>query len=657
MNKSRRQVAIRPSALLGREGVGAITESGNLSFVIKPVGAWERSGNGSPRLEVSSDILAAAGVSELRMIAPVPDKASQRAAGDGMVPTATRFPRALICGQCDALRLVPPSSEDVSCSNCGALGNSSALMYGARWVAVCHRGHLYDVPWDRIAHEDVLKSRTPRRPACSSIVHLKLTVWDKWNQKFPIAARKPRIQDMYSGTVIGCENCGAASDLRSLSRGRSTPHKCLGLDPWDSEASDSTAHCAWYSLRNSTQIIQPEAESYLDILHGNAASAHAPSAAFPVPAWWDAAKRWNPFVAQLRLVAEAESASAARDLALKIAKRLITGKTVVGVEEAEIADAILEQVHGRASVSSEQSPPASDSGGVAESGYRSAEWSALMNAARVGVSHETFDARPVRQDHSQGDTIFAEIAAVERLREVRIPKGFQRMHGVGIQGGNHKCGNVAGCEESAKPRSVKTLAEDWLPAVESFGEGIFLQLDTHRVRKVLAAPVWSAWVERARHKIEQSPILSGRSDSYLLRDVSFALTHTVSHLLLKEIAFFAGYSLPSLRERLFVGDASGNAHGILIYTSDGDSEGSLGGLVRLATRESLSTIMARAVERAGWCAQDPICYESDSSGSFGLNFAACHACTIIPETSCAHSNYLLNRRMVIDPTSSLMESR
>jgi hypothetical protein len=67
--------------------------------------------------------------------------------------------------------------------------------------------------------------------------------------------------------------------------------------------------------------------------------------------------------------------------------------------------------------------------------------------------------------------------------------------------------------------------------------------------------------------------------------------------------------------------------------------------------------MARAVERAGWCAQDPICYESDSSGSFGLNFAACHACTIIPETSCAHSNHLLNRRMVIDPTSSLMESR
>lgn len=657
MNKSRRPVSIRPSALLGREGVGAITESGNLSFVIKPVGAWERSGKGSPRLDVSPDILAAAGIAELRMIAPGPDKASQRSAGDGMVPTATRFPRALVCGQCDALRLLPPSSEDVSCSTCGALGNSSALMYGARWVAVCHRGHLYDVPWALVAHEDGLKSRTPSRPACSSIAHLKLTVWDKWNQKFPIAARKPRIQDMYSGTVIGCENCGAASDLRSLSRGRSTPHKCLGLDPWDSEPSDLTAHCAWYSLRNSTQILQPEAESYLDILHGTAASANAPSAAFPVPVWWDAAKRWNPFEAHLRNVADAESSSAAREIALRIARKLITSKTVVGVEEAEIADAILEQVHGRASVGSAQASSTSDSTDTAEANYRTAEWAALMNAARVGASHETFAARPVRQDHSQGAAIFAEIAAVERLREIRIPKGFQRMHGVGIQGGNHKCGNIAGCEEKAKSRSVRTLAEDWLPAVESYGEGIFLQLDPHRVRTVLTAPVWNAWVERARHKIDQSPILTGRSDSYLLRDASFALTHTVSHLLLKEIAFFAGYSLPSLRERLFVGDASGNAHGILIYTSDGDSEGSLGGLVRLATRESLSIIMARAVERAGWCAQDPICYESDSSGSFGLNFAACHACTIIPETSCAHSNYLLNRRMVIDPTSSLMGNR
>jgi hypothetical protein len=516
---------------------------------------------------------------------------------------------------------------------------------------------MYDVPWDLIAHQNTLKSRTPERPACSSILSLKLTVWDKWDKLFPIGARKPRVQDMYSGTVIGCENCGAASDLRSLSRDRSAPHKCRGLDPWDSEPSDAAAHCAWFSLRNSTQILQPEAKSYLDIVHRGATRDSGNVHATPVPGWWEEAKRWNPFDAHLRNVAGAESAVAARDIALRIAGKLIKERIVTGSAEAEIAQDILSQVDGRSEVSAVSEPVTTTLDGNAESSYRTEEWAALMAAARNGVDLATFSARAVPRERPERWTPFAEIAAVERLREIRIPVGFQRMHGVGVQGANHKCGNPSGCEEKPKARSVKSVGEDWLPAVEAFGEGIFIQLDAREVRRVVTSGIWQEWIAGAQRQLESQPILAGRSDAYLMRDASFALTHTVSHLLLKEIAFFAGYSLPSLRERLFVGDATGNAHGILIYTSDGDSEGSLGGLVRLGTRETLEEIAARAIERGRWCAQDPICHESSHSGSFGLNCASCHACTIIPETSCAHSNLLLNRRMVVDSLHSLFGGR
>jgi len=95
-----------------------------------------------------------------------------------------------------------------------------------------------------------------------------------------------------------------------------------------------------------------------------------------------------------------------------------------------------------------------------------------------------------------------------------------------------------------------------------------------------------------------------------------------------------------------MGGTSGMA-GVLIYTAAGDSEGSMGGLVRMGEPGILEYTLARALERAQWCSSDPVCIESKGQGPDSCNLAACHSCSLLPETSCEEQNRLLDRGVVI----------
>ena len=54
--------------------------------------------------------------------------------------------------------------------------------------------------------------------------------------------------------------------------------------------------------------------------------------------------------------------------------------------------------------------------------------------------------------------------------------------------------------------------------------------------------------------------------------------------------------------------------GFLIYTSAGDTEGSMGGLVRMGKEGNLESIVEKALENAQWCSSDPICIQSPGAG-------------------------------------------
>ena len=87
--------------------------------------------------------------------------------------------------------------------------------------------------------------------------------------------------------------------------------------------------------------------------------------------------------------------------------------------------------------------------------------------------------------------------------------------------------------------------------------------------------------------------------------------------------------------------------GVLIYTASGDSEGSLGGLVRQGEPGRLEDTILAAIHNAEWCSSDPICIQSPGQGPESCNLAACHNCALLPETCCECGNRLLDRGTIV----------
>jgi hypothetical protein len=101
--------------------------------------------------------------------------------------------------------------------------------------------------------------------------------------------------------------------------------------------------------------------------------------------------------------------------------------------------------------------------------------------------------------------------------------------------------------------------------------------------------------------------------------------------------------MASIRERVY---GTGDQAGILIYTAAADADGSLGGLVSFGTPERLGAILSGGLANAAWCSQDPLCGDRKPDPGTHISGAACHACLLLPETSCEHGNRFLDRRLL-----------
>lgn len=238
---------------------------------------------------------------------------------------------------------------------------------------------------------------------------------------------------------------------------------------------------------------------------------------------------------------------------------------------------------------------------------------------------------------------------VERLRETRVFYGFDRLE--------PSPQPLAGMPNSAMAQLFRNpptqRQERWLPAVEVFGEGIYLELSENRISEWqqtyaewLHTRLTDQFVTRLGDVFQTLPPLSGANRTWASR---YLLVHSFSHTLINQFVFECGYSTASLRERLYISaDADAPMAGILIYTAAGDSEGTLGGLVRLGRPERLGPVVRRALSRASWCSADPVCSENlGGQGSRLANLAACHACILLPETSCETVNQGLDRAMIV----------
>lgn len=267
--------------------------------------------------------------------------------------------------------------------------------------------------------------------------------------------------------------------------------------------------------------------------------------------------------------------------------------------------------------------------------YRLEEYWALNGNATAPIESSSGDFSREEMDIDKYNIPHVKsIALIDKVRVVNALIGFSRITPVSSK---DDYGYV----------DVKEKETCWYPAYEVKGEGIFIEFEQADIDR---------WIINSPEVVERCMKLQQNYDvSFIGKNHPKSITpklvmlHTLSHLLISQLSFECGYSIASLSERLYCYDSQSgeNMAGIFIYTASGDSEGTLGGLVRQGRPDAFPRIFRKAIEKAKTCSNDPVCIMSKGQGRGSLNLAACHACTLLPETCCEEKNEFLDRALII----------
>lgn len=260
-------------------------------------------------------------------------------------------------------------------------------------------------------------------------------------------------------------------------------------------------------------------------------------------------------------------------------------------------------------------------------------------------------------------TFLDNVVLLHKLKQLNVLRGFTRVNPLTLNeliftdnefelGGNAKLQN-----EYRRIRDVRKWRDtEWLPANIVKGEGVFLTIKDHLIEDW--AKAHPGIVQRV-NKIKRNFItnLQKFNSDFYEDDVDFisveyVLLHTLSHILIDQIAQYSGYNAASLSEIIYTNHEGGDdidpMNGILIYTSSSDAEGTLGGLVNHGQPGKLEDLIRMGLEKAKWCSSDPLCIETEGGQGFmGVNLAACHSCCMLPESCCENMNRFLDRALLV----------
>ncbi|MFV2116931.1 DrmB family protein [Streptomyces sp. Act-28] len=573
-------------------GTGAVLDVQGESFVAAGIGDWPRA-----HQPVSSPRLAARlGVSGFRAAPPAPHDAWD--VPDAAGPPYIRFPAWLFCPACRRMTHWRVADERPGqpprCRSCSPQRQLTPM----RFVQICPSGHLGDVDWWYWAHSEL----TPeQREACTSREHLR----------FRFEERATGLEALsVACTAPGCPR--PARDLLDVLGAKRL--RCTGRNPWQrrSEAVKDCPGPVQIVQRTAGNLYYPVVHSALDIPETGASGTDG-----------ELAERVRLHEMWLALCKAPDGPRA------PLIRSMITEDT--GADDA-LLDALLAEETG---VPADQ--PVERTHQVVYPDLSSDEWAAFTAPApeptrdfvirEMGLGLEDGLDAPWADLRDK----VARVIVVDRLREVRAIQGFTRV------------------TPTAKFVPVDTSRRArWLPAVEVFGEGVFLTLDERRLAEWERDRAVRARVRGLRDDLDrafQKDRLEALTGPELLP--RFVLLHTFAHLLIRQLSFESGYSTASLRERVYARSGGAPQAGVLVYTAAGDAEGTLGGLVRQGEPPRLAETLLRLTETAAWCSADPLCAEHTGQGYANLNRAACHACCLLPETSCETGNALLDRVLLV----------
>jgi len=589
---------IRRSQLVSPWGVAAMVDfPGDESLMVCGLDAWPFAGEDCPpEYKILEERLQArVRVNHFRL---PPD---YQLPGPGVlhpnlkVP-CVRFPLWHFCPRCGNMRELAPYGGRQRCDGPNFADGRSChqkpersrpWLVPVRFVAACDKGHIRDFPWIEWVHRD--------NPA-TSICRMRLR-----------AGRSASL----AGIRINC-TCGQGRTLAG-SFDEQALHRigvdCAGQRPWLGDVQGGSLRCG-----QELRVVQRGAS--------NVYFAHVVSSIY-LPLWGEHTER-----------------SIAETLEDPTVWSILSQGTVNGkIDPARCETvALMRRVDPeklRAAAQRKLDGEADIAGNLqSEEVYRQAEYEAL-EAGRGSDTVDLFSRRVSGRQYGEPlNSYVHSVSLVHKLRETRAFVGFSRIiPDTAAEGGD-------------KLRDLKLDNQiNWLPAVTVRGEGIFLVFDHDRLRH---------WAGRARNRVERlarhyNEAATARGRKQRIITPEFVLLHTFAHLLINQLSFDCGYGSSSLRERLYC-DAEFPEFpmaGVLIYTASGDSEGTLGGLVRQGEPGRLENTTIRALRTAAWCSSDPVCFESSGQGPDSCNLAACHSCALLPETSCEEGNRLLDRVVVV----------
>lgn len=608
-DKYRRKIGtIRPSHLMYTGGVGALVDLPSLSVVVRGLDEWDyRDMPGNPL--ISEDRLLAAvqrelgpHVTELRS-APWRDAEEDPAAADRVGVPVLVFPQWLRCTYCDELAPIDahgtvwrfendnpyrPDQAKFTHALCKKKGRKP-LAVASRFVLACPRGHLDDFPYREFVH---------RGGACESGARMRMIDYG--------GSAGPNV-------TIKCLPCGAFRNMMEATAGAarrtggSVLPVCRGRHP-HLGTFDACGEATKLLIVGASNQWFPDSLSALAIPPAGASRLRA-----------EVSRLWH-------ILNDVTS----RDGLVPMLKHVPDLLPLRGKDPDEVMAAI--ETHRKELETGETAGPAD---------LLAPEWEVFTSADPPAPSGDFALNRP---DVDPSLTpLFADVVQVERLREVKAFIGFTRIDAPD-----------RAAEKTARAPLSRGKAE-WVPASEVRGEGVFLRLPeplvAHWEDRVLDSRAMEIHFQAYRQFRRNRR--SGREGDFDpgkgWPGPRYMALHTLSHLLIRRIALECGYSSASIAERIYAGSEDDRRAGILLYTSAPDSEGTLGGLVALAEKDTLRRLVRSALEDARHCSSDPLCAERLPYPPHDFLYgAACHVCLFVSETTCERGNRFLDRRLLVD---------
>lgn len=538
-----------------------------------------------------------------------------------------RFPTWHFCRRCHLMTQIQPNvKERPECPECKVSRNRREIIAQVPFIAVCDHGHLMDFPWREWVHKDP-------NPRCTGTMRLTNTGGASLAGQLLTCSCSLTAKRTLAG-ITGAErveddNEASYETALSTKLADGVVFTCRGHRAWfgtEAKPDDCGRHVRG-SLRSALNVYFADVRSAIYLPRGSGKVPSDLVEALKDPALSGILSREKVI---FELKPEVANIGGVVDDIVRQRPTLESGFGRALIEIA-VKEVLLEKDQPTTAVSTEDDPED-------EVAFRHDEQQALRTERH---EHDLL----VRQQQVtlyQGlSGYFDRIALADKLRETRVLNGFARISPMALPGRRDRRNLM--WRRPGDPRN------NWLPAQVVYGEGIYLELNKARLTE---------WEGRDTVK-EHVAGLSGRYDALMgQRDgiagkvtPRFLLIHTLSHLLMNQLTFSCGYSTATLRERLYISTGEGTLMGgMLIYTADGDADGTLGGLVRMGRQDHFATLLQQAIANARWCSADPICMEAGQSGGQGpdsLNLAACHSCALVPETACEEFNRLLDRTVVI----------